>query len=137
MDLGHAAPRAASGARPGLGDAVKRFRSSEDRLVPLHSSRDSGVMLTAMDRLRLRLAGGVTHPSFVRLLLAAGIAALGVGSGPAIAGGSGPERPPISVPTKIAPEPAPVAVTPVAATTSPQPPSPQPSATPARPAAVA
>ena len=94
----------------------------------------------AMKRLRLRLAGGATHPSFVRLLVAAGIAALGVGSGPALAGGSGPERPPVSAPAKIAPEPAPTAVAPpapVAPAVSTQPPSPQPSATPARSAAVA
>ena len=93
----------------------------------------------AMKRLPLRLAGGATHPSFVRLLIAAAIAALGVGGGPAFAGGSGPERPPVSAPAKIAPEPAPTAVapTPTVPATSPQPPSPQPSATPTRSAAVA
>src|SRR5580765_5071170 len=94
-------------------------------------------MLMTMNGLRLRLAGGVTHPSLVRLLVFAAIAALGVGSGPAIAGGSGPEQPPVSKAAKIAPDPAPGAVrpsAPVAPTTSPQPPSPQPSATPVRPA---
>lgn len=85
-----------------------------------------------MNRLRLRLAGGVRHPSFVRLLIVAAIAALGVGSGPATAG-SGPERPPVSAPAKIAPEPAPVAVTSRASVISTQPSTPQPSATPARP----
>jgi hypothetical protein len=88
-----------------------------------------------MKRLRQRLAGGAPHPSFVRLLVAAAIAALGVGSGPALAGGSGPERPPVSAPAKIAPEPAPTAVAPpapIAQATSPQPSSPQPSTTPAR-----
>jgi len=89
----------------------------------------------AMKRLRLRLAGGATHPSFVRLLVAAAIAALGVGSAPALAGGSGPERPPVSAPAKIVPEPAPTAVAPPAAitpATSTQAPRPQPSTTPAR-----
>ena len=92
-----------------------------------------------MKRLRLQLGGGATHPSFVRLLVAAAIAALGVGSGPALAGGSGPERPPVSAPAKIAPEPAPAAVAPAptAVATSPQPPSPQPSTTPARSAPAA
>lgn len=91
-----------------------------------------------MNRPRLRRAGGVTHPLFVRLLVIAAIAALGVGSGPATAG-SGPERPPVSAPAKIEPEPAPVAVTsraPVSPVRSTQPSTQQPSAAAARPAAA-
>jgi hypothetical protein len=91
-----------------------------------------------MNCLRPRLAGGVRHPSFVRLLIVAAMAALGVGSGPATAG-SGPERPPVNAPAKIAPEPAPVAVTPrasVDSVQSTQPSTQQPSATAARRAAV-
>lgn len=59
---------------------------------------------------RLRWLGGAgPRPPHGRLLVAAAIAALGLGGGPAAAQGSGPERPPVKAPAKLGPEPAPAA----------------------------
>jgi hypothetical protein len=61
---------------------------------------------------RLRWLGGAgSRPPHGRLLVAAAIAALGLGGGPAAAQGSGPERPPVKAPAKLGPEPAPAAKT--------------------------
>jgi hypothetical protein len=60
-------------------------------------------------RLWRRRRADVTRPSFARLLVAAAIAVLVVGSGPALAQGSGPEKPPVKAPVSLNPEPAPVA----------------------------
>jgi cytoskeletal protein RodZ len=62
------------------------------------------------ERLR-RLGGEESRAPFGRLLVAAAIAALGLGGGPAAAQGSGPERPPVKAPVKLGPEPAPGAQT--------------------------
>ena len=66
-----------------------------------------------LERPQLRPGGGITR-RFTGLLVAAVIGALGLGSAPAAAGGSGPERPPVSAPAKLTPEPAPVATQPAA-----------------------
>jgi hypothetical protein len=60
-------------------------------------------------RLWRRRRADVTRPSPARLLVAAAIAVLAVGSGPALAQGSGPEKPPVKAPVSLRPEPAPVA----------------------------
>jgi hypothetical protein len=92
------------------------------------------------DRPQLRPGGGITT-RFTGLLVGAAIGALGLGSAPAAAGGSGPERPPVSAPARLAPEPAPVAAAKAPAPTSSvqaTPSSvPQVRATSTRPAAVA
>jgi hypothetical protein len=61
-----------------------------------------------LERRQLRPGGGITA-RFTGLLVGAAIGALGLGSAPAAAGGPGPERPPVSAPARLAPEPAPVA----------------------------
>jgi hypothetical protein len=58
-------------------------------------------------RLRLRRGVGAAHPRFALLLVAAAIGVLGIGAGPALAQGSGPEKPPVKAPVKLGPEPAP------------------------------
>jgi cytoskeletal protein RodZ len=69
---------------------------------------------------RLRRPGGVgaAYRRFTLLLVAAAIGVLGIGGGPALAQGSGPEKPPVKTPVKLGPEPAPVAGRSVAATGS-------------------
>jgi cytoskeletal protein RodZ len=60
---------------------------------------------------RLRRPGGTgaRRPPFGRLLLAVTVGVIGLGTGPALAQGSGPERPPVKAPSRLGPEPAPVA----------------------------
>jgi cytoskeletal protein RodZ len=60
-------------------------------------------------RLRRRRGVGSAHPRFAQLLVAAATGVLVVGVGPALAQGSGPEKPPVKAPVKLGPEPAPVA----------------------------
>jgi cytoskeletal protein RodZ len=62
-----------------------------------------------IQRLRGLGGAGVARPPFARLLVAAAVGVLGVGSGPAAAQGSGPEKPPVKAPVRLSPEPAPVA----------------------------
>jgi hypothetical protein len=69
---------------------------------------------------RLRQPGGVgaAHPRLALLLVTGTIGVLGVGAGPALGQGSGPEKPPVKAPAKLGPEPAPVAGGSTAATGS-------------------
>lgn len=65
-------------------------------------------MVTQEAQRRGRRGGmGATRPQFALLLVAAAIGVLGVGAGPALAQGSGPEKPPVKAPVKLSPEPAP------------------------------
>ena len=66
-------------------------------------------MTREAQRLRRRRGLGSAHPRFALLLVAAAIGVLVVGVGPALAQGSGPEKPPVKAPVKLGPEPAPVA----------------------------
>jgi len=58
-------------------------------------------------RLRRPWGPGPADPRFTPLLVAAAIGVLGAGAGPALAQGSGPEKPPVKAPVKLSPEPAP------------------------------
>lgn len=92
-----------------------------------------------LERLQLRPGGGI-KVRFTGLLVGAAVGALGLGTAAAAAGGSGPERPPVSAPARLAPEPAPVAAVKAPATTSSvqvtRSSAPQTSATSARPASA-
>ena len=59
-------------------------------------------------RLRHLAGAGATRPSIARLLVAALMVSLGLGTGPALAQGPGPEQPPVKAPAKLGPDPAPV-----------------------------
>jgi hypothetical protein len=84
------------------------------------------------ERIRLLGGAGATRPRFARLLVAAAVGVLGVGSGPALAQESGPEKPPVKAPAKLDPEPAPVAR--AATTTTASTSAPESSASQSRPA---
>jgi hypothetical protein len=60
-------------------------------------------------RLRRPRGVGAAHPRFALLMIVPAIGLLGIGTGPALAQGSGPEKPPVKAPAKLGPEPAPVA----------------------------
>lgn len=66
-------------------------------------------MTVGAQRLRRPGGAGVRRLPFGRLLLAVTVGVLGLGTGPALAQGSGPERPPVKAPSRLGPEPAPVA----------------------------
>ena len=68
-------------------------------------------MVVTVEAQRLRRDGetGLSRPPSARLLVAAAVGVLGVGSGPALAQGSRPEKPPVKAPVSLGPEPAPAA----------------------------
>ena len=69
-------------------------------------------------RLRHLAGAGATRPSIARLLVAALMVSLGLGTGPALAQGPGPEQPPVKAPAKLGPDPAPVSARPSAPSSS-------------------
>jgi hypothetical protein len=97
-------------------------------------------MTLEAQRLRRLMGADTARPPFARVLAAAAIGVLAVGTGPALAQGAGPEKPPVKAPVKLNPEPAPVARSAPAPSVSTQPPASSTSqatpATPSRPAVV-